>query len=148
MSVGNPIVLILCTGNSCRSQMAEAFLKKHQGDKYEAHSAGMDPKEEVHPMAVKVMAEIGIDISHQRPKSAKSYLGHFPVRHILIVCDNANNSCPRIWPGAYTRTYVPLDDPAEAEGTEEEKLIVFRRVRDELDEIMKTWEPKVEGRLR
>ena len=145
MAARLPIVLILCTGNSCRSQMAEALLKKHQGGKYDVHSAGMDPKEKVHPLAIKVMAEIGIDISHQRPKSSREYLGHYPVRHILIVCNNANGTCPRIWPGAYTRTYAPFDDPAEAEGSEAQRLEVFRRVRDELDQTLATWEPKVEA---
>ena len=145
MATHPPMVLILCTGNSCRSQMAEALLRKHQGDKYEVHSAGMDPKEEVHPLAVKVMAEIGLDISRQRTKSSREYLGHHPVRHVLIVCDKANGTCPRIWPGAYTRTYMPFDDPAEAEGTEAQKLAVFRRVRDQLDEAMAAWEPKAEA---
>lgn len=144
--VGKPIVLVLCTGNSCRSQMAEAFLRKHQSNSYEAHSAGMQPNNEVHPLAVKVMAEVGIDISHQRPKSSSVYLGHKPVRHILIVCNKANGSCPRIWPGAYTRTYMPFDDPAEAEGTEDEKLAVFRRVRDGLEAAMKAWAPETAER--
>jgi arsenate reductase len=125
--------------------MAEALLRKHQGDKYDVHSAGMDPKAEIHPLAVKVMAEIGIDISHQRTKSSRDYLGRHPVRHVLIVCNKANGTCPRIWPGAYTRTYMPFDDPAEAEGTEAQKLAVFRRVRDELDRAMAVWEPHVEA---
>ena len=146
MAARLPLVLILCTGNSCRSQMAEALLKKYQGKKYDVHSAGMEPKDEVHPLAIRVMNEIGLDISHQRPKSSKVYLGHHPVKHILIVCDKANNTCPRIWPGAFTRTYMPIDDPAEAEGDEEERLEVFRRVRDELDEAMMTWEPQAEAR--
>jgi len=141
MIAKKPIVLILCTGNSCRSQMAEPLLRKHQGDKYDVHSAGMDPKNEVHPLAIRVMEEIGIDVSRQKPKSASLYLGRMPVRHILIVCDKAATSCPRIWPGAYSRTSMPFDDPADAEGTEEEKLAVFRRVRDELDGAMKTWAP-------
>lgn len=121
MRVGKPIVLILRTGNSCRSQMAEAFLRKYQGDKFDVHSAGMEPKEEVHPLAVQVMAEVGMDISHQRPKSTTEYLGRQPVRHILIVCDKASQSCPRIWPGAYSRTSMPVDVPAEATGTDNEK---------------------------
>ena len=146
MAMRRQIVLILCTGNSCRSQMAEGFLRKYQGQKWEVHSAGMDPKGEVHPLAVKAMAEVGIDISQQRPKSSTKYLGHYPVAHILIVCDKANSTCPRIWPGAFTRSYMPVDDPALAKGTEEEQLKVFRRVRDELDTLMKTWEPKIEGR--
>lgn len=144
MAARLPMVLILCTGNSCRSQMAEALLRKHQGSKYDVHSAGMDPKDEVHPLAIKVMAEIGIDISQHRPKSSRDYLGHHPVRHILIVCNKANGTCPRIWPGAFTRTYMPFDDPAEAEGTEAERLAVFRRVRDELDQMLANWEPTTE----
>src|SRR5688572_30302526 len=102
MSVGSvgrkPVVLVLCTGNSCRSQMAEGFLRKYHGDKYEVGSAGTDPKPEVHPLAVRVMAEAGIDISRQRPKSLTDYLGHAPVRYVLIVCDKANDTCPRTWP--------------------------------------------------
>lgn len=125
--------------------MAEALLRKHQGDKYDVHSAGMDPKEAVHPLAVKVMAEIGIDISRHRTKSSLEYLGRHPVRHVLIVCDKAHGTCPRIWPGAYTRTYMPFDDPAEAEGNDAQRLTVFRRVRDELDRAMAAWEPHAEA---
>ena len=102
-----PFVLVLCTGNSCRSQMAEGFLRQYQADEYEVHSAGTDPKEQVHPLAVQVMAEVGIDIGAQKPKSLKVYLGRAPVAHLLIVCDHANQTCPRIWPGAFTRTYMP-----------------------------------------
>jgi arsenate reductase len=137
-----PMVLILCTGNSCRSQMAEAFLRKYQGDRYDVRSAGTEPKGEVHPLAVRVMNEIGIDISHQRPKSADEFLGKLPVRYVLIVCDHANQTCPRVWPGAFARQFIPFDDPADAEGTEEQRLKVFRRVRDEIDQAMKTWTPE------
>ena len=147
MSVGaigrKPMVLVLCTGNSCRSQMAEGFLRKRHGDKYDVGSAGTDPKPEVHPLAVRVMSDAGIDISHQRPESLMDYLGRAPVRHLLIVCDKAHGTCPRIWPGAYTRDYMPFDDPAEAEGTEQERLAVFRRVRDEIGRAMRDWEPQV-----
>lgn len=139
-----PIVLILCTGNACRSQMAEGFLRKYHSDKYEAHSAGTDPKEEVHPLAVRVMDEIGIDISEQRPKDMTKYLGRESVKHLLIVCDRANDTCPRVWPGAFTRSYIPFDDPAHAEGDNEEILAVFRRVRDEIGEAMKSWTPPLE----
>src|SRR5688500_11952544 len=117
-----PIVLVLCTGNSARSQMAEALLRKHQGDRYEVHSAGTQPKDRVHPLAVKAMREAGIDISAYRPKSTSQFLGRVPVRHLLIVCDNANQSCPRVWPGSYTRSFLPFDDPAAYEGTEEDGL--------------------------
>lgn len=144
MIAKKPIVLILCTGNSCRSQMAEALLRKHAGEKFEVHSAGTSPKDEVHPLAVRVMAEAGIDIADQRPKGIDKYLGREAVRHLLIVCDNANHTCPRVWPGTFTRTYMPFDDPAEARGTDDEVLDVFRRVRDEIDAAMREWEPQPE----
>jgi arsenate reductase len=142
MALNKPLVLILCTGNSCRSQMAEGFLRKYQGDEFDVQSAGTQPKEQVHPLAVEVMAEVGIDMSHQRPKSSSTYLGHYPVRHILIVCDKANMTCPRIWPGALTRTYLPFDDPAAIEGSDEEKLEGFRKVRDEIEQAMRAWSPE------
>jgi arsenate reductase len=141
MIAKKPMVLILCTGNSCRSQMAEGFLRKYHGEKYEVASAGTDPKPEVHPLAVRVMNEIGIDISQQRPEPLTDYLGRASVRHLLIVCDKANNSCPRIWPGAFTRDYMPFDDATEAAGTEGERLEVFRRVRDEIGVAMKEFSP-------
>jgi arsenate reductase len=140
---GKPLVLILCTGNSCRSQMAEGFLRAAQGGRFEVASAGTDPKPQVHPLAVRVMAEVGVDIAAQRPRAISEFLGKAPVRHLLIVCDRAHGSCPRIWPGAYTRDYLPFEDPAEATGTDEEVLSVFRRVRDEISEAMRHWQPTV-----
>lgn len=137
-----PMILVLCTGNSARSQMAEAFLKKYKADDFSAASAGTQPKSEVHPLAVRVMNEIGIDISGRRPKDVRDFLGKSPVRHVLIVCDNANQSCPRLWPGAFSRTFMPFDDPAAAAGSESERLEVFRRVRDEIDEAMRKWIPE------
>jgi arsenate reductase (thioredoxin) len=137
-----PIVLILCTGNSCRSQMAEGFLKRYAADRYDVHSAGTEPKSEIHPLAVQVMDEVGIDISEQKPKPLVEFLGRMPVRHLLIVCDKAEGTCPRIWPGALTRTYLPFDDPATFEGTSKEMLAEFRRVRDLIGEAMSTWEPR------
>jgi arsenate reductase len=136
-----PVVLILCTGNSCRSQMAEGFLKRYGGEEYVVHSAGTEPAAQVHPLAVQVMDEIGIDISQQRPKALANYLGHIPVRHLIIVCDKANGSCPRIWPGTLSRTYLPFDDPAAFEGTAEETLEEFRRVRDLIGDVMGSWKP-------
>jgi arsenate reductase len=138
---GKHIVLILCTGNSCRSQMAEGFLRAYQGDRYDVHSAGTEPRPEVHPLAVRVMGEVGIDISGHRPKSLSLYLGRAPVRHVVIVCDRARKTCPRIWPFAMTQDYRPFDDPAEFDGAEHEALDTFRRVRDEIGEAMRVWEP-------
>ncbi len=140
--VAKPMVLILCTGNSCRSQMAEGFLKAHAGDRFDVHSAGTDPKQEVHPLAIRVMAEVGIDISRQRPQDLRDFLGRRPVRHVLIVCDKANGTCPRIWPGAFTRTCLPFEDPADFHGPAGETLDVFRRVRDEIAQAMRAWEPE------
>jgi len=139
---GKPLILVLCTGNSARSQMAEGFLRKYRSDHFAAASAGTEPKPQVHPLAVRVMDEIGIDISDQRPKDIREFLGKAAVRHVLIVCDNANRSCPRIWPGTYSRTFMPFDDPAAVTGSEAEKLEAFRRVRDEIGETMQKWVPE------
>ncbi len=134
-------VLFLCTGNSCRSQMAEGLLKSVAGKHFEVFSAGMDPKGEIHPMAVQVMKEIGIDISGQNPKSLREFLGRQALSHMFVVCDKARQTCPRIWPGLIekNRHYWPFDDPAEATGSDEEKIAVFRRVRDEIKEKLAEW---------
>lgn len=137
-----PLILVLCTGNSARSQMAEAFLRKYKFDSYTAASAGTQPKPEVNPLAVRAMSEIGIDISAQRPKDVREFLAKESVRHVLIVCDNANQSCPRIWPGTCSRTFMPFDDPAAATGSEADKLEVFRRVRDEISNAIQIWNPE------
>ena len=139
---GKPMVLILCTGNSCRSQMAEGFLRKHHGDRFAVRSGGTDPAPEVHPLAIKVMAEAGIDFGDAKPKNSGDFLGRLPVRHLLIVCDRASASCPRVWPGAATRHYLPFEDPAHAEGSDEQILAVFRRVRDEIETAMRAFDPK------
>jgi arsenate reductase len=134
-------VLFLCTGNSCRSQMAEGILRKMAGDRFEGLSAGLDPKEEVHPLAIKIMKEVGIDISGQKPKSVSTYLGKESIFYIIVVCNKAQQTCPRIWPGLgdKNRYYWPFDDPADATGTEDEKLEVFRRVRNEIKEKLNDW---------
>lgn len=134
-----PTALFLCNGNSCRSQMAEGLLRRHADDRFEVYSAGTDPKDEVHPLAVRVMGEIGIDISEQRPTHLKKYLGHISVRHLIIVCNGAEQRCPSIWPGMVYRHYWPFDDPAAFVGTEAETLDEFRRVRDEIGERIGAW---------
>ena len=136
-----PMILVLCTGNSARSQMAEALLRKYKGDRFAVASAGTEPKPRVHPLAVRAMSEVGIDIGAQRPKDVSEFLGKAAVRHLLIVCDNANQSCPRTWPGTFSRTFMPFDDPAAASGSEAEQLAVFRRVRDEIDAAVQRWNP-------
>jgi len=132
-------ILVLCTGNSCRSQMAEGFLRQMAGDRFDVFSAGTDPRPEVHPLAVKVMGEAGIDISSQRPKDLKQYLGRIPVRHLIIVCSDADESCPRVFPGMSQRLFWPFDDPAKFVGSPEETAAEFRRVRDQIGERIREW---------
>ena len=133
-----PNVLFLCTGNAGRSQMAEGLLRDMAGDKYDVYSAGLDPRP-VHPLAVRVMDEMGIDISGQMSKSVKEYLGRKPFAYIIIVCGNAQRSCPSVFPGVHTKLFWPFEDPAEFEGTEEEALEKFREVRDNIKGRLEEW---------
>lgn len=128
--MSNQSILILCTGNSCRSQMAEGFLKAYDPS-LEVHSAGTRPSEMVHPLAIKVMTEVGIDLSSHRPKSLNAFLDR-PFDYVITVCDNAKESCPIFTGKVGQRLHLGFDDPAEATGSEEEVLAVFRRVRDEI----------------
>jgi arsenate reductase (thioredoxin) len=134
-----PNILVLCTGNSCRSQMAEGYLRHYAGARFNAFSAGTEPNDNVHLLAVKVMAEDGVDISAQTPHSVKEYLGRLSVRYLIIVCGDAEKSCPRIWPGMLRRLFWPFDDPATFEGSPEERLREFRRVRDEIKQQILSW---------
>lgn len=123
-------VLFLCTGNSCRSQMAEGFLRELGGDHFEVHSAGTEIAEHVHPLAVKAMAEEGIDISGQEPKTLDRFEDtQFDL--LITVCDSAKQSCP-MFLGADREVHWSLEDPAEATGTEEERMAFFRDIRDEI----------------
>ena len=122
-------VLFLCTGNSCRSQMAEGFLRDMAGDMFEVFSAGIKPTQ-VNLLSIKVMAEAGIDISKHRSKSAMEFIGQ-KFDFVVTVCDNAKQTCP-IFPGKYEKIHWDLEDPVEAQGTEEERLVFFRRIRDEI----------------
>jgi len=129
MPSGKPRVLFLCTGNSARSQMAEAYLRHVAGDRFEPVSAGVDPTR-LNPLAVEAMREIGIDISQQVSKDVRDFLGtHVP--YVITVCDNARERCP-VFPAAYKFLHWSFDDPAAAQGSHDEKLAVFRRVRDEI----------------
>lgn len=122
-------VLILCTGNSARSQMAEGLLRHDGGGQFEVFSAGVEPSH-VRPQAVEAMREIGIDISGHRSKSVDEFLGQ-EFDYVITVCDNANERCP-VFPGKTKRIHWSFDDPAAAGGDEAAKLAVFRRVRDEI----------------
>jgi arsenate reductase len=123
-------VLVLCTGNSCRSQMAEGFVNHLLGSRWEARSAGTAPVARVHPLAVRAMAEVGVDISGGTPEHLDAYLDQ-PWDLVVTVCDSANEACPT-FPRPVKRMHVSFSDPATAEGTEEEKMAVFRRVRDQI----------------
>jgi arsenate reductase len=132
-----PTVLILCTGNSCRSHLAEGILRAAAGDLLDVQSAGSKPAGYVHPLAVQVMREIGIDISRHRSKHLDEFLRQ-PVETVITVCGNADQACP-VFPGQVNRHHWPFDDPAHATGTDEEKLAVFRRVRDEIRRVFEAY---------
>lgn len=132
-----PTVLILCTGNSCRSHLAEGILRAAAGDSLNAQSAGSKPAGYVHPLAIQVMKEIGIDISTHRSKHMDEFLKQ-PVETVITVCGNADQACP-IFPGQVNRYHWGFDDPAHATGTDEEKLVVFRRVRDEIKRVFEAY---------
>ena len=132
-----PTILILCTGNSCRSHIVEGFLRAALGDLANVQSAGSKPAGYVHPLAIKVMAEVGIDISAHRSKPLTEFLRQ-PVHTVITVCGNADQVCP-IFPGQLNRHHWPFFDPAHATGTDEEKLAVFRRVRDEIKMVFEAY---------
>jgi arsenate reductase (thioredoxin) len=123
-------VLILCTGNSCRSQMAEALVNRELGGRWEARSAGTRPAAAVHPLAVRAMAELGVDISGAVPRSVETSIGE-GWDLVVTVCDSARESCP-IFPRPVEQVHVSFPDPALAEGTEAARLAVFRAVRDDI----------------
>jgi arsenate reductase len=128
-----PTVLILCTGNSCRSHMAEGILRASAGHLINVHSAGAKPAGYVHPVAIAVMKEIGIDISANTSKHMNDFLDR-RIDTVITVCDNADQACP-IFPGQVNRHHWSFDDPAHATGTSDEILAEFRRVRDEIKRV-------------
>jgi arsenate reductase len=124
--VSEPIrVLFVCTGNSARSIMAEALLRRHGSDRFEVHSAGTDPRS-VNPLTLRVLADAGIDASWARSKSVNEFLGQ-RFDYVITVCDQARQVCP-VFPGVHESLHWGYEDPAEATGTEEERLRVFKRV--------------------
>jgi len=126
----NTRILILCTGNSCRSQMAEGFLKDFDKN-LKVYSAGTRPSHEVHPIAIKVMNEIGIDISKNQPENVDKYL-HEAFDYVITVCGGAKESCPTFTGKVKKRLHIGFEDPADATGSFEEVLHEFRRIRDEI----------------
>jgi arsenate reductase len=131
-------VLFLCTGNSCRSQMAEAFLRHYVGNHFEAYSAGLEPTT-IHPLTYRVMAEVGLDLAGQRAKPVSEYLGKVKFQYLVTVCDDADKNCPTVWPGVVSRMHWSFEDPAKFEGSEEEKLTKFREVRDQIRQRVLDW---------
>jgi arsenate reductase (thioredoxin) len=134
-----PRVLFLCTHNSARSQMAEAFLRKYGNELFEAHSAGLEPGE-LNPLAVQVMREAGIDLPAQghRSKGLDEYFLKIHVGYLITVCENAEAKCP-IFPGVSVREYWGFEDPAAFAGTPEEKLAKFRDIRDQVEERVRAF---------
>ena len=130
-------ILILCTGNSCRSQMAEGFLKSFDAD-LEVHSAGTEPSSQVHPKAIEVMREVGIDLSDNYPKSVDTFLQD-SFDYVITVCGGARESCPTFTGDVKQNIHIGFDDPAEAAGTEEAIYGEFRRIRDEISRDMHTF---------
>jgi arsenate reductase len=146
-----PTVLILCTGNSCRSHLAEGVLRHAAGDLLEVVSAGSRPAGYVHPLAIEVMREIGVDLSGHTSKHLQEFTTR-QIETVITVCGNADQACP-VFPGQVNRHHWPFDDPAHATGSEDEKKLVFRRVRDEIRAVFGAYaagrrdQAKAEGAL-
>lgn len=124
-------ILILCTGNSCRSQMAEGFLKTFSSN-LEVYSAGTKPEKEVNPKAIRVMKERGIDISSNKAENVEKYLSD-SFGYVITVCDSAKETCPLFVGDVKNQLHMGFEDPAEATGTEEEQLEVYRKIRDQIE---------------
>jgi arsenate reductase (thioredoxin) len=131
-------VIFLCTGNSARSQMAEAFLRKIAGDRFEVYSAGLKPKG-IHPLTIQVMKEKGYDLSGQRSKGVQEYLGKLLIQTLITLCDDAEKNCPTVWPGVNTHLHWSFEDPSVFEGTVALELEKFREIRDQIETKIHAW---------
>jgi len=131
-------VLFLCTGNSARSQMAEALLRKYGDDRFVAYSAGLEPKK-INPYTVQVMEEVGLSLDGQYSKSLTEYMGQVHFGYMITVCADADEKCPSVFPGMGQRMHWGFEDPAAFVGSEEEILVKFREVRDQIDERIEAW---------
>lgn len=145
--MSKPNVLFLCTGNSARSQMGEALLRHVAGDRFDAYSAGLEPKG-VHPLTYRVLEEKAIATGTLESKSVKQYLGRLTIHHAMIVCAHAHDNCPVIYPFALRTHYWPFDDPAAPGGSEEARLEKFREVRDQIAERISRWLDEVASESR
>lgn len=137
--MSKPKFLFLCTGNSARSQMGEALLRAYAGDHFDVYSAGLEPKGEILPVARQVMAEIGLDMQGQYPKSVNEYLGKLNFAYSVTVCGNAEEKCPRVFLNMGKHMFWPFEDPAALTGTEEEILQKARQIRDGMAEKIQSW---------
>ena len=131
-------VLFLGTGNSARSQMAEAFLRRYGNDTFESYSAGLQPKG-IHPLTRQVMQEIGYDLAGQNSKGVQEFLRKVFIHRLITVCDQAEKNCPSAWPGIIKKEHWSFEDPAAFEGNEEAKLMKFREIRDQIDQKVRSW---------
>ena len=140
-------VLFLCTQNSARSQIAEALLRHHAGNQFEAHSAGCEAASEIHPYVDLVMAEVGIDTSEQHPKGLRTYMGKVGFNYSIVVCARAEKNYPKTFPGVGTRLVWVFDDPRGEDVPEEERLEKFREVREEIEQKHLDWLDHPEAEL-
>lgn len=131
-------VLFLCTGNSARSQMGEALLRHHADDRFDVYSAGLEPKG-INPYTIRVMDEIGIDIRNQTSDSVQKYMGKMYFNYAITVCSDADKQCPHALWSRGIKLHWPFDDPASAEGTDEQILAKFREIRDQIDAQVQQW---------
>ena len=138
MVMGNTKVLFLCTGNSARSQMSEALLRKYAGDKYDVYNAGLKPQD-INPLARQVMLEIGISLEGQYAKHVSEYMGKLHFGYLIIVCSDAEKVCPSTFPGISHHLRWAFDDPVMFDGPKDEQLQKFREVRDQIDKRIKEW---------
>jgi arsenate reductase len=137
--MNKPKVLFLCTGNSARSQMAEAFLRRYAGETYEVHSAGLEPKDAILPEVVEAMAERRISLQGQRPKGVETYLGRAHFSHVITVCGDAEEKCPTVFLTMGRHEHWPFEDPAKFKGDPAARLEATRQVRDRIEERIRLW---------
>jgi arsenate reductase len=133
-----PKVIFLCTGNSARSQIAEAFTRNYAGDRFEVHSAGLNPKG-INPYTIHVMEEVGINLDGQSSKSVTEYLGKIHFSYVFTVCAHAEENCPRIFLNQGVHIHWDFEDPATFEGSDEDKLAKFREVRNQIERRILDW---------
>ena len=137
--MNKPRILFLCTGNSARSQMAEALLRAHAGEHFEVHSAGLEPKGHILPEVLEVMKERGLDMLGQTSKGVEEYLGKTVFSHTITVCGDAEENCPAIFLSMGKHEHWPIDDPAKFQGSDSERLAFTRKIRDEIDSRIRQW---------